>query len=286
MRTTLLFLFSFFSFVNTYSQQEKIKGNKIVNTEEYTLETFHTIDIYNNFEISLDESSDHQIKIEADSNLHEFISYEVIDSVLTIKSDKDLRRAKALNLDISYGSTLKKIILNDKVSAKSLSPITSEKFDLEINDHAEAFFTAELGKINCTTYGKAKAELHVTAREVVYQINENSKLKGIVTTDSFKVDLYQKASATLEGEVTSMLVRADNETDFFGEKLSANRTSLIAEGSSDCYILANETITIEAIDEAEIFLLGEPKVQINLFSNEAALFKKNIDYTPSRLRLN
>ncbi len=286
MKTWFILLFSLLILGNTYGQKEKVKGNKIVSTEEYDVESFHTIMIYDNFEVSLDESSDNQIKIEADSNLQEFIAYEVVDSILTIKSDKDLRRAKTLHIDISYGSELKKVILYDKANVKSLSPITSGDFAIETNDYAEAFLTADSGKISCTTNGKSSAELHITAKEVIYQINENSKLKGIITADSLKVDLYQKATATLEGEVTSMLVRVDNETDFYGEKLSTTKTSVIAEGSSDCYILTTQEVTIEAIDKSEIFLLGEPKIHLNTFSNEAALFKKGIDYVPSRLRLN
>ncbi len=286
MKTSLLLVCSFLVLGNVYGQKEKVKGNKIVSTEEHNLENFHTIEIYENFEVTLDESSDNLLKIEADSNLQELINFEIVDGILIIKSDKDLRRAKALHLDISYASELKKIILHNKVNAKSLSPITSGDLSIEVNDMSEIFLTTDSGKISCTTFGKSIADLHTKAKEVVYQINENSEIKGIVTADSLKVDLYQKASAKLEGEVSSMLVRADNETDFYGEKLSADKTSVIAEGSSDCYILTNKEITIEAIDTAEIFLLGEPKIDINVFSNEATLFKKNIDYTPSKFRLN
>ncbi|MBL0684354.1 GIN domain-containing protein [Aquimarina mytili] len=287
MRTSLLVVVgSFLLLGNVYGQKEKVKGNKIVNTEEHNLESFHTIEIHDNFEVTLDESSDNLLKIEADSNLHELINFEISDGILTLKSSKDLRRAKALNIDIAYASELKKIILHDKVNAKSLSPITSSDLSIEVNDLTEVFLTTDSGKISCTTYGKSNADIHTTAKEVVYQINENSEIKGIVTADSLKVDLYQKGNAKLEGEVASMLVRADNETNFYGEKLSTAKTSVIAEGTSDCYILTNKEITIEAIDNAEIFLLGEPKININVFSNEATLFKKNIDYVPSKFRLN
>lgn len=271
---------------NTYGQKEKIKGNKIVSTEQLDVEDFHTIEIYEGFEVTLDEGSDNQVKIEADSNLQEVIQVEVVDSVLTIKSDRDMRRAKALNLDISYASELKKIILYDKVNIKSLSPINTTKLIVNANDNAEVFLTADANQVDCITNGKSIVELHVTAQEVTYQINENSEVKGIVTTDSLKVDLYQKGYAKLEGEAKSMLVRADNDTDFYGEKLSVAKTTLIAEGASDCYILTNEEISIEAKDKTEIYLLGEPKVIMKTFANEAILYKKNIDYVPSKFKIN
>lgn len=286
MRISLLMLYICLIAGNIYGQKEKIKGNKIVSTEQLDVEDFHTIEIYEGFEVTLDESNDNQVKVEADSNLQEVIQVEVVDSILTIKSDRDIRRAKALNLDISYASELKKIIVYDKVNIKSLSPINSTLLEVRANDNAEVFLTADADQVDCITNGKSVVELHVTAGEVTYQINENSEIKGIVTTDSLKVDLYQKGYTKLEGEVKSMLVRADNDTDFYGEKLNVAKTTLIAEGASDCYILTNKEISIEAKDKTEIYLLGEPKVIMNTFTNEAILYKKNIDYVPGRFRLN
>ena len=173
----------------------------------------------------------------------------------------------------------------DKVNIKSLTPIHAQKLWINVNDDAEVFLTADVNTISCIANGKSNVELHVTAKEATYQINENSELKGIITADTLKVDLYQKASTKLEGEVKMMQVRADNDTDFYGEKLNATNTTLLAEGSSDCYILANEKISIEAKDKTEIYLLGEPQVDMNSFTNEAILYKKGIDYTPSRFKL-
>jgi len=286
MRISLLVLCSFMFLGNVYGQKEKVKGNKIVSTEEYELEGFHTIEIHENFTVSIDKSNDNLVKIEADSNLQDLIQVTVQDSILTVTSDKDLRRAKALNLEIFYTSEVSTIILYNKSQLKSLSPIASAKLNIQTNDNSEVFLTADMGKLTCTANGKSSVEFHVTAKEVVYQINNNAQIKGIVTTDSLKVDLYQKGHAKLEGEVKSMLVRADNDSDFYGEKLNAAKTSLIAEGNSDCYILTNEEFTLEAIDKTEIFLLGNPKISIKVFSNEASLLKKEVDYVPNKLRLN
>ncbi|MBP2833413.1 DUF2807 domain-containing protein [Aquimarina sp. U1-2] len=286
MKISLLILCTTLFFGTLYSQKEKVKGNKIVATEELDVEGFHTIEVYDNFEVSLEESSDHQVRIKADSNLQDFIQIVVQDSVLTITSDKDLRRAKALHLDIFYASEVKKIRIFDKVQLKSILPITSGELKIESNDIAEIFLTTDTRMLECTVNGKSTAEFHVTSKEIVYQVNDNAEIKGIITSDSLKVDVYQKGRAKLEGEVQSMLVRADNDSDFYGEKLNAAKTKIIAESNSDCYILSSEEIIIDARDNAEIFLLGEPKILIEAFLNEASLFKKNIDYTPSKLRLN
>ncbi|WP_299256896.1 DUF2807 domain-containing protein [uncultured Aquimarina sp.] len=285
MRTLVLSIFCTVIFGNLYAQKEKIKGNKIVMIEQKILDAFHTILLYDNFEVSLQEDSDNIVTIEADSNLQEHINIEVQDSILKIKSDKTIKRSKALNIKILYAQNLQKIVIYDKVELKSLSSIKSPKLRIEANDNSEVFLSVDTGKLTGISNGKADLELHTKSEEAFYQVNENSELKGIITADSLKIDLYQKGYAKLEGEVKSMLVRADGGTDFYGEKLTSGKISIIAEGSSDCYVLANEEITIEAKDETEIYLLGEPTINMTMFANEATLYKKKIDYSPSRLKL-
>ncbi|WP_027392202.1 GIN domain-containing protein [Aquimarina latercula] len=285
MRTWALSLLCLIGLGNLHAQKEKIKGNKIVVTEQKSVDAFHTIQLNDNFEVTLQEDSDNIISIEADSNLQEVINITVQDSILNIKSDKRIKRSKALNIKISYAQDLKKIVSFNKVQLKSTSLIKASNIRIESNDDSEMFLSIEADKTSSITNGKSNVDLHINANEAFYQVNDDSELKGIVEADSLKIDLYQKGYAKLEGKVTSMLLRADGNTDFYGEKLITEKTSIIAEGSTDCYLIANEEITIEAKDDSEIYLLGEPKINIPVFTNEAILYKKKIDYSPGLLKL-
>ncbi|WP_219008348.1 GIN domain-containing protein [Aquimarina litoralis] len=285
MRTWVLFVLFIFSLGSLQAQKEKIKGNKIVVTEQKFVDAYHTIQLYDNFEVSIQEDSDNLISIEADSNLQEIINISVNDSILTIKSDKRIKRSKALHIKIGYAQELKKIISYNKVQLKSTSLINAPEIRIESNDDTEVFLSIEADKATSISNGDSNVELHINANDAFYQINDDAELKGIVDADSLKVDLYQKGYAKLEGKTKSMLLRADGNTDFYGEKLTSEKTSVIAEGSSDCYIVTNQEITIEAKDETEIYLLGEPKINMTQFANEAIIYKKNIDYSPSLLKL-
>ncbi|WP_343913891.1 GIN domain-containing protein [Aquimarina litoralis] len=285
MRTWMLIALFIISLGNIHAQKEKIKGNKIVVTEQKPVDAFHTIQLYDNFEVTIQEDSDNLISIEADSNLQEVINISVEDSVLTIKSDKRIKRSKALNIKIGYAQDLKKIISYNKVHLKSTALIKTPIIRIESNDDTEVFLSIEADQTTSVSNGKSNVELHVKTNEAFYQVNEDAELKGIVETDSLKVDLYQKGYTKLEGKTTSMLLRADGNADFYGEKLTSEKTSLIAEGSSDCYVVTNQEITIEAKDESEIYLLGEPAIKITQFANEATLYKKKIDYSPGLLKL-
>jgi len=278
MKTSLIALFSLFILSTAYSQ--KLKGNKIVSTEELNVEGFHTIEIYEDFEVTLDERMDNIVRVKTDSNLHEAVDIIVRDSILTIKTNAEIRSSKELAVEILYTTGLRKIILHDKVNLKSLTPVKTKDITLEPRDNSEMFLTVDANTLNYFGHGKSETELHVSAKRTSYEINENAKIEGIITSDSLKIDLYQKGTAKLEGDIQSLEVRADNNTNFYGEKLTSKKTILIAESDSDCYVFTKEEIIIDGRDKAEIYILGQPKIIVNRFSEEATLYKKKENYSP------
>ncbi|WP_378184930.1 GIN domain-containing protein [Aquimarina sp. W85] len=280
-----IMLLVFVAGTSVAQKEERLKGNKIVMTDLKEIDAFHTLKIEDNFEVNIQEGSENSVSIKADSNLQDAILVNVQDSILTIKTDKDIRRAKSLHLTITYTSIPKHIELRNDVKLSTAGLIDAKKLSLHLYNNAEAFMSVTSNKFVAYTYGKSSGELHVNAKEIFYQINENSEIKGITTADSLKVDLYQKGFSKLEGKIDSALIRADNSTNFRGEKLTINMAKLIAEGTSDCYLLVNEVCTIEAKDSTEVYLLGEPKVNLEVFSGEATLYKKGLNYAPSLLKL-
>lgn len=282
MTNKIIFTLFILLTINSLNAQ-KVKGNKIVVTEQKETEGFYSIIVHNNFEIELIEDTANILSIEADSNLQEQIDISVVDSTLTIKTKNEIKRAKSLKIRIAYNSELKKIILHNKVTLKSLSEINSSLLRIEAKDNSHAFLSLKTNQLACITDNKAELELHATSDESFFQVNENSELKGIINAKLLKVDLYQKGETVLEGDVTTLSLRADTETKFYGHQLNTINSTILVEGESNCYIRTNEEITIDAKDKSRIYLMGEPKVLITGFANETTLYKKEIDYNPYRL---
>lgn len=257
-----------------FSQKDKIVGNKIILTEKVPIEDYHTIEIHEGYEVVLDANSDKEVKVTADSNLHEFFKFDVKDSVLTIKTSKRIRRAKEITFDVYYSANLKKIVTHNKVNLKTLSTITVPNIEVVANDDSEVFLTIDTDTINCITNHKSKVAIDLTAKKANYKINENSSMKGTVTVEKLHVDMYQKGSAKLEGTSTLFNLRADNSSDFFGESLTSTETSLIAEESSKCHLYTNKKIEIVARGKSKVYLYGEPEINLKSFTNESTLFKK------------
>jgi hypothetical protein len=88
--------------------------------------------------------------------------------------------------------------------------------------------------------------------------------------------MYQKSTAIIEGDVNTLKLRLDNNSDFNGSKLTTVNTQLFAEAYSNGKINAKTNIVIDIAGKSEIEIFGEPKFEIKRFTDSATLRKKPI----------
>jgi hypothetical protein len=88
--------------------------------------------------------------------------------------------------------------------------------------------------------------------------------------------LYQNANATLEGDALNATIRLDNDSDLDARNFTLKNVAISCEGKAKCNLLVDTTIIIDAANQSEIKLFGNPKIEIRKFANEAKLLKKEI----------
>jgi hypothetical protein len=121
---------------------------------------------------------------------------------------------------------------------------------------------------------KSKTELNLKSENTSIEMSKNATLKALVSTIDLKVDLYQKANATIEGTATNAIIRLDNNSELTGNKLTIKNIDVTAESYSNCSVNAVTTVIIDAANKSEIQLVGAPKIEIRRFADEAKLIKK------------
>lgn len=266
----LLLLIIFFS----CKAQDKVKGSRNVKTEQYNLTPFHSIQIKGEFEVGILKGNRPIVEIEADDNLHDLIQTEVIDGVLHIKPIKELSRAKKQELTITFSDTLKSIVIAGKVELESLQDLYFGDFQLETRNDAKAFITFTAKKFNLIQNDDAESKLNVTASEVHYQLNQNSKVEALVNSPIFNVDIYEKASARIDGEIQDFTIRADQSSNFDGENLTSVKANILAQGNSEVKVNATDSIEVRANGKSEIEVFNNPSIKLIEFKDEAVIAKK------------
>jgi hypothetical protein len=106
-------------------------------------------------------------------------------------------------------------------------------------------------------------------------LSKNADLKALISSSELKLDMYQKSQATIEGNVNDAKIRLDNYIILTAKKLVIADLELTAESYSKCYINVTDELALIASGKSEIELLGNSKIEISKFTNNATLYKKD-----------
>ncbi len=254
--------------------QEKVKGSRNVKTEQFNLTPFHSIQISGEFEVGVLKGPRPMLEIKADDNLIDLIQREIVDGVLYIKPVKEFSRAKSQKIQITFQDTLKNVKISDKVELESEQDLYVEDFQLETRGSSKAFLTLTARSFNFIHGDDAKAQLNVTAKESYFQLNQSSDVEALVNSPLFKVDIYEKASARIDGEIQDLNLRADQSSKFDGEKLTAINATVLAQGRSDNKINVSEKLEISAQGNSKTEIFNNPEINLTQFTDEAVIAKK------------
>ncbi len=141
-------------------------------------------------------------------------------------------------------------------------------------DFAKLYLNINSTKFTLIADDKTKAELNVKSEKAKIQLSKNAQIKALISTVDLSFDMYQKASAVLEGDATNAIVRLDNNTVFNGLNFTIKNADVTTESNAICNVLADTTLVVDAIDTSKINVHGTPKIEIRKFLGEAQLIKK------------
>ncbi|WP_456440701.1 GIN domain-containing protein [Psychroserpens sp.] len=258
-----------------FSQDDnKVKGDRNVTIKQTYVDNFNSIIVGEDFEVELYYNSKPSVEVETDDNLHEYITIEVVDSVLTFRTTKDIRSKKKLKIKVNYSDGFSHIETRESAEIRSLTSLELNDATLKTTGSSRAYLNIKATNFNFTSLDKAKVKLNVTATNTKIELSDNCKLDALVNSKETKVDLYQRANVDIEGTTDNLLLISDNNAQFNGKSFTTKTCTAICEFASNSYLEVTESVIIEASGSSEIYLFGNPKITINRFLDTSKLQKK------------
>lgn len=258
-----------------FSQKaEKIKGSKVVTSSIQQVKPFTMIEVEDNIEIYLEKGVKSEIKIEADDNLHDAISLKVENNILIISTSKEIQGFKKLSVKVTYTNDLNLITTKDESIVTAIQEIILDTITFKSLDKSKLFLNVNAGNFNLLADDKSKIELNLKSETAFVELSKNSSLKALINSSELKCDLYQKSSAIIEGDSENSIIRIDNLAELNAIKFNSKTSDLTIEGKANCSLLVENNFILDANDNTEISIYGNPKIEIRKFSGEAKLLKK------------
>lgn len=271
---TLLLIFTSV-FVTSAQDDEKIKGDRNVTIKQTYIDPFTKIIVGEDFSVEIIYNSKPSVEIETDDNLHQYIEFGVNAGVLTFRTTKKITSSKKMNVKVNYGEGLESIETLEDGEIRSLTSLELKNTTLKTSGSSRAYLNIRTTKFDYISSDKAKSKLNVNASGAsTIVLNDNSKVEALLNSKTVKMDLYQKASANIEGATETLDLRCDLSSSFNGKELAANICELTVEGNSSATVRVNTTLNTEISGNSEVYFYGPGKITLNKFSDSAKLQKK------------
>lgn len=264
---------SFFGFAQ---DKEKIKGDRNVTVKQTYVDDFHSIKVGDNLNVQIVFNSKTSVEVEADDNLHEVIKFELADGVLNLFTSQQITGSKKVLVTLNYSKNLKLIETQSDAEIRSLTTLELDNLDLKTTGNSNAYLNIRATNFSFNSLDKSRSRLNVVADSTKFIISDNAKIESLVTSKVFYIDTYQRASVSVEGDVKSAVIRVDNSSNFTAKNLLVENCTIKIEGRSTAVLNVSTAIEIDAADNSEIYLYGNPKIEIKQFLGSSKLLKKEL----------
>jgi hypothetical protein len=273
-------ILTFLIFINVVAltsaqDDEKIKGDRNVTIKQTYIDPFSKIIVGEDFTVEIIYNSKPSVEIETDDNLHQYIEFGVSNGALTFKTTKRITSSKKMNIKVNYSEGLETIETLEDGEIRSLTSLELKNATLKTSGSSKAYLNIRTANFIYNSSDKAKTKLNINASSSTIVLGDNCKVEALLNSKTTKIDLYQKASANIEGVTDSLTLRSDLSSNFNGKEFTSNNCSLIAEGNSSATVRVNTALTVEISGGSEVYLYGTPKITLNKFLNTAKLQKKD-----------
>ena len=270
----LLVLFLLATTITIGQNKEKIKGSKVVVEKPKEIGEFTALEIEDNITVFLEKGPKNEIKIEADDNLHENISFDIKEKTLRIYTSKEASSFKKMIVRVKYTNDLTSVVAKNASIINAIEAIQLDDITFSSLDFAKLYLNVNSKKFTLISDDKSKIELNLKSEKAKIQLSKNAQIKALISTTDLAFDLYQKATATIEGDATNAIIRLDNNTVFTGVHFTIKNADVTTESEAVCNVFADTTLVVDAIDSSIINILGTPKIEVRKFLGEAQLIKK------------
>jgi hypothetical protein len=262
--------------------QSKIKGNREVKVEKTGVPAFNAITIEDEFEVELIKSPYPSVTLEADSNLHSAVIFEVTDSILNFQVTKNITRKKELKVLIRYTDKLNTITLGGDVDVEAENTIELPGLNLTLNDDAKMEADIITNEFNFQNNNNSSLKLFtnlilkVECKSATLNLRNNSNNILDINTEDLSINTFDNAELNVEGFAYNLELNTTSSSNVKGKNLLTNVTRLVTSEKSEVEINVTESLNINASGSSKIELYGEPKIEIDSFINEALISKKEL----------
>ena len=274
MNKKILLVVIFLMSLSVSAQKKaKIDGNKVVTDVFKTLEEFHSIEIGDNLEVNLTQTSDNGYHLKTDENLVDVIKFDILNGVLKIYSTHNIKNSKELIIDLTFVN-VDAITLIGEAELNSKNRLTFENLMFTANDDSKYELDMQARNATFNLGQSSKGDIILKGNKTTMILNDNTFLKGDFVTDALDLTVNKRADLDIKGDATNLKLTATGSSDIKAKKLRATYADLNASNSADIYVNATKELKVYTKGKSYVYVYGNPEIKIDGLNDKSKIIKK------------
>ena len=268
-----LILALLFSFVISAQGFEKIKGNRIVEVQSTEISPYRILEIGENFEVVLVQQNSPKVRIETDSNLHEYIKIDVSAEKLSILTSETVSKFKKLYVEIGYNKNLSQIIAKGKVTIRGNTALQTERTELIASESANINLNFQSSRVEIKASHKAKITTNIKSESTAINAINNATIHCETNTESLNVNLSEGSDLYINGTSAKANFFLQDDSYLSAAELTSGIAMVAIKGTSEAYVKATDKLSLNASENSETYVLSNPLIEVIAFNDLAKLQK-------------
>ena len=272
MKRVILFFLAFTTLAVSAQRKPKIKGNKsIVNVNE-DLPFFNAIEVKDDLEISLNETTIPGYSITADDNLIDILRFDVVDSTLIIRSFYKITTKKQLDITVNYNELERIVLQQGKLVTKNM--IKADELNIRTYGTYKLVLNAKASMVYLNMEGTSSGNLNIQSDSIDLVLKDKINLNIYTTTGKGNIQMHNNTSAVAEGTADIMNIKLSGSSDLKAQKMETGVITAVLEETAKARVFAYKSIDLSSSGSAKTYLWGNPKIILNEFLNTSELYKR------------
>lgn len=269
-----LILFVLVSMSMSAKDKPKVQGNKnvIISVNELP-NAFNSIEISDDLEIIISKGITNAYRINADSNLHEFVRFEVIGDVLRIFTSAKITGSKKLEIELIV-IDFQYLTLKDKAKVRGSENFNLANFKLQAFDHSSFELEIAASDIAIQLHQNSGGKLRATSQNMTLDLNDRTDMSAEIIGGSLMINMNDTSEFSLEGDAENAEVVLKRSSKLNARKMRLSFAKLNTTQSSDAYINASKSIELQAYGRSNVYIYGKPDVDVKQLDDKAKIIKK------------
>lgn len=269
-----LFLFLLLASATTLVAQKKLKGNKVVITENRDISEFNKIELRDNIDVILTQGSGQSVVVETDENLQFAVITEVKDSTLVVYLFKKIIRKKALNIYINIDEFIDEITTKGKATVSGEGIFNFNNLTINAEGNSKIVMDIKSEQFNLNNNESANVNLTVSTENTTINTNKTGRSKISLTSNTTELFALGSSTIQLSGNCKDAFITAENKSNIKVSKFECDDVIVNASDTSDVYVNSKNTIIISAVNSSEVYIYSNPTITLEKFTDKAIIRKK------------